>query len=122
MATITTAVSAEGRVRSMGDLLKRIANYFANEYDGDDKTAPKMELSVDELRYIASMNVDRCRAEAELRELKNKRYSRTNADRIRSMSDEELAEWFSTVTDDVLRGSTWSKDEWMKYLQSEEEE
>ena len=38
------------------------------------------------------------------------------------MSDEELAEWFSTVTDDVLRGSTWSKDGWMKYLQSEEEE
>lgn len=105
----------------MSDLLKRIANYFANEYDGDDKTAPKMELSVDELRYIASMNVDRCRAEAELRELKNKRYSRTNADRIRSMSDEELAEWFSTVTDDVLRGSTWSKDGWMKYLQSEVE-
>lgn len=106
----------------MSDLLKRIANYFANEYDGDDKTAPKMKLSVDELRYIASMNVDRCRAEAELRELKNKRYSRTNADRIRSMSDEELAEWFSTVTDDVLRGSTWSKDGWMKYLQSEVEE
>ena len=106
----------------MSDLLKRIANYFANEYDGDDKTAPKMELSVDELRYIASMNVDRCRAEAELRELKNKRYSRTNADRIRSMSDEELAEWFSTVTDDVLRGSTWSKDGWMKYLQLEMEE
>lgn len=46
----------------------------------------------------------------------------TNADRIRSMSDEELAEWFSTVTDDVLRGSTWSKDEWMKYLQAEVEE
>ena len=75
----------------MSDLLKRIENYFANEYNGDDKTAPKMKLSVDELRYIASMNVDRCRAEAELRELKNKRYSRTNADRIRSMSDEELA-------------------------------
>ena len=106
----------------MSDLLKRIANYVANEYNGDDKTAPKMKLSVDELRYIASMNVDRCRAEAELRELKNKRYSRTNADRIRSMSDEELAEWFSTVTDDVLRGSTWSKDGWMKYLQSEVEE
>lgn len=85
------SISAEGRVRSMSDLLKRIANYFANEYDGDDKTAPKMELSVDELRYIASMNVDRCRAEAELRALKNKRYPRTNADRIRSMSDEELA-------------------------------
>lgn len=46
----------------------------------------------------------------------------TQADRIRSFSDEELAEWFSTVTDDVLRGSTWSKDGWMNYLQSEVEE
>ena len=82
----------------MSDLLKRIANYFANEYDGDDKTAPKMELSVDELRYIASMNVDRCRAEAELRELKNKRYSRTNANEIRSMSDERLARFLSRNT------------------------
>lgn len=46
----------------------------------------------------------------------------TQAERIRSMTDEELAEWFSTVTDDVLRGSTWSKDGWMKYLQSEVEQ
>ena len=96
MEKTSNSISAEGRVRIMSDLLKRIANYFANEYDGDDKTAPKMELSVDELRYIASMNVDRCRAEAELRELKNKRYSRTNADRIRSFSDEELAELISS--------------------------
>lgn len=97
MATVTS-ISAEGRVISMSDLLKRIANYFANEYDGDDKTAPKMELSVDELRYIASMHVDRCRAEAELRELKNKRHSRTNADRIRSFSDEELADYIFGVS------------------------
>lgn len=54
----------------MSDLLKRIADYFSNEYQGDDETAPKMELSVDDLRYIASMNVDRCRAETELREAK----------------------------------------------------
>ena len=46
----------------MIDLLKRIADYFSNEYQGDDETAPKMELSVDDLRYIVSMNVDRCRA------------------------------------------------------------
>ena len=91
------SISAEGRVKSMSDLLKRIANYFANEYDGDDKTATKMELSVDELRYIASMHVDKCRAEAELRELKNKRYSRTNANRIRSMGDDELAEFLEKI-------------------------
>ena len=86
----------------MSDLLKRIADYFANEYDGDDKTAPKMELSVDELRYIASMHVDKCRAEAELRELKNKRYPRTNADRIRSMSDEEFAEFWLQHCDNPI--------------------
>lgn len=54
----------------MIDLLKRIADYFSNEYQGDDETAPKMELSADDLRYIVSMNVDRCRAETELREEK----------------------------------------------------
>lgn len=54
----------------MIDLLKRIADYFSNEYQGDDETAPKMELSVDDLRYIVSMNVDRCAAETELREEK----------------------------------------------------
>ena len=117
----------------MSDLLKRIANYFANEYDGDDKTAPKMELSVDELRYIASMNVDRCRAEAELRELKNKRYSRTNADCIRSMSDEELAEFLEKIVsgnrDEIGINCGNSKcEEWKctecisKWLQSEVEE
>ena len=111
----------------MSDLLKRIANYFANEYDGDDKTAPKMELSVDELRYIASMHVDRCRAEAELRELKNKRHSRTNADRIRSMSDEELAEFLCKVKSDYQWAdhefpSEEECGEWEEWLQSEVEE
>ena len=115
----------------MSDLLKRIANYCANEYDGDDKTAPKMELSVHELRYIASMNVDRCRAEAELRELKNKRYSRTNADRIRSFSDEELAEFIEQVSTDSMETISFGTKEYeeiwehketaLQWLQSEVE-
>ena len=54
----------------MSDLLKRIADYFANDYQVDDKTAPTMEITVNDLRYIANMNVERCRAEAELRNLK----------------------------------------------------
>lgn len=33
----------------------------------------------------------------------------TNADWIRSMTDEELAKWFDAVTKDVLGGSTWNK-------------
>lgn len=53
----------------MSDLLKRIADYFTNDYQGDDKTAPTMEITVTDLRYIANMNVQRCRAEAELRNL-----------------------------------------------------
>ena len=112
----------------MSDLLKRIANYFANEYNGDDKTAPKMELSVDELRYIASMNVDRCRAEAELRELKNKRYSRTNADRIRSFSDEELALFLCNIhepdEDTIVIDDKefFAETEILEWLQSEVEE
>lgn len=46
----------------------------------------------------------------------------TNVDRIRSMTDEELAEWFNTVTKDVLGGSTWNKKGWLKWLQAESEE
>lgn len=110
----------------MSDLFKRIADYFINEYNGDDKTAPKMELSVDELRYIASMNVERCRAETELREQKNKRCSCTNADHIRSLSDEELAVFLCKVKADYQ----WAEHEfpneeecgeWKEWLQSEVE-
>ena len=46
----------------------------------------------------------------------------TNADRIRSMTDEELAKWFNTVTKDVLGGSTWNKKGWLKWLKAECEE
>ena len=48
-------------------LLDRIANYF-KEWDGIDKTAPKMELSIHDLRYIADMNVERCRLIRQLNE------------------------------------------------------
>ena len=45
----------------------------------------------------------------------------TNADRIRSMTDEELAKWFDIVTKDVLGGSTWNKNGWLKWLRAESE-
>lgn len=45
----------------------------------------------------------------------------TNADRIRKMSDEELAEFLTTVTSDVICGSSWDYDGWIKELQSEAE-
>ena len=45
----------------------------------------------------------------------------TNADWIRSMTDEELAKWFDAVTKDVLGGSTWNKKGWLKWLRAESE-
>lgn len=48
-------------------LLDRIANYF-KEWDGIDETASKMELSIHDLRYIADMNVERCRLIRQLNE------------------------------------------------------
>lgn len=45
----------------------------------------------------------------------------TNADRIRNMSDEELAEFLTTVTSDIICGSLWDYDGWIKELQSEAE-
>lgn len=46
---------------------------------------------------------------------------KTNADRIRNMPDKELAEFLSTVTSDVICGSSWDYDGWIKELQSEAE-
>lgn len=41
----------------------------------------------------------------------------TQADRIRAMTDEQLADLFNDITDDVLKGSTWNKTEWIGWLQ-----
>lgn len=45
----------------------------------------------------------------------------TNADKIRNMSDEELAEFLTTITSDTICGSSWDYDGWIKELQSEAE-
>lgn len=49
------------------------------------------------------------------------KFTTTNADRIRNMSDEELAEFLTTVTSDTICGSSWNYDWWIKELQSEAE-
>lgn len=53
--------------------------------------------------------------------LRDKKKPQTNAERIRSMTDEELAEFLATVTSDVICGSSWDYDGWIKELQSEAE-
>lgn len=52
------------------------------------------------------------------------KYTRmTNADRIRSMSDEELAEWLTRITDDAQSDAMTRCDyQWADWLQSEVEE
>ena len=66
-------------------LLDRIANYF-KEWDGIDETAPKMELSIHDLRYIADMNVERCRLIRQLNEANLK------TEEIRNNAIDEFAE------------------------------
>ena len=47
----------------------------------------------------------------------------TQADRIRSMSDEELAEWLTSITDDAQSDAESKCDyQWSEWLQSEVEE
>lgn len=74
-------------------LLDRIANYF-KEWDGIDETAPKMELSIHELRYIADMNVERCRLIRQLNEanLKTEKLLMDKTQEIRSKAIDEFAE------------------------------
>lgn len=48
---------------------------------------------------------------------------KTNADRIRAFSDEELAEWLTKITDDAqLDAETKCDYQWAEWLQSEVEE
>lgn len=54
-------------------------------------------------------------------EIASSKFTTTNADRIRNMSDEELAEFLATVTSDAICGSSWDYDGWIKELQSEAE-
>ena len=51
----------------MSELLQRIANYFVYQYKGNDKVAPKMDMSVDDLRNIVVLHEEKCKLEAKLR-------------------------------------------------------
>jgi len=47
----------------------------------------------------------------------------SNADRIRAMSDEELAEWLTKITDDAQRDARTKCDyQWGEFLKSEVKE
>lgn len=43
----------------------------------------------------------------------------TNADRVRSMTDEELAKWLNDRQAKTWYYGTWSKDAWLDWLKQE---
>lgn len=51
----------------MSNVMQRIANYFQNDYEGVDETAPTFAITVEELREIAGINTERCRLLAQER-------------------------------------------------------
>lgn len=80
-------------------LLDRIVKYF-KEWDGIDETAPTMELNINELRYIASMNVERCNLIKKVNNLQNstniKRFIKEN-----SVDEGYLSDWYqASVTNE----------------------
>lgn len=101
----------------MNELLQRIADYFVYQYKGNDEVAPKMDISVDDLRNIAALNIEKCKLDTKLRNLQQ---VKSNADRIRNMPDEELAEFlvgFKNVFGEEYEGQGSCLD----WLQSEAE-
>lgn len=116
-------------------------------YTFDCRTAKMNKARVNSLEIIARMLDDKPYYELKYRQVGKKDYSigyssydlktvlgcideyfeivesdkQTNADRIRNMSDEELAEFLTTVTSDAICGSSWDYDGWIKELQSEAE-
>ena len=85
-----------------------------------DRIRERIEQTATEAHAYAP--ITRVISEAEVKEiLEQEEKPKTNADRIRSMTDWELAKWFDTVTKDVLGGSTWDKKGWLKWLRAESE-
>ena len=56
-------------ISRQNDLLHRIAEYF-KEWDGSEP-APTMEINIDDLRFIAHLNVERCALQSELKAIKS---------------------------------------------------
>lgn len=55
----------------MIDVINKITNYFLDDYEGEDETAPMLEFSVFELREIADIFTDLCHTKKELYECKS---------------------------------------------------
>lgn len=74
------------------NLLSRIADYFSNEYKGDDETAPEFKVSVKELREIVNWHTEKCRLEANTRKTLSNLHNMKEAWEDESFKDRRLAE------------------------------
>lgn len=75
----------------MSNVMQRIANYFQYNYEGIDETAPTFEITVEELREIASINTERCRLLAQ--ERVNYKPSLHKLEKVRSVLQTESNDW-----------------------------
>ena len=50
----------------MKELLQRIAEYFMNDYTGDDNTSPEFKLSPQDLREICNLYSTKCQLQDKL--------------------------------------------------------
>lgn len=66
--TINAQPTSQVLNQSMKKLLDKIAKYFKNDYTGNDSTAPKLEISIQDMRAIAAIHVDWCRLKRKLRD------------------------------------------------------
>lgn len=87
--------------------IKSILNNIERTENCDGETLVDINELADEILTISTYNPN----------------NQTNADCIRSMSDDELAEWLTKITDDAqLDAATKCDYQWKDWLQSEVEE
>ena len=78
----------------MSNITQRIANYFQHNYEGIDETAPKFEITVEELREIAAINTERCRLLAQ--ERVNYKPALQNVEKIKTVLSTENENWIGS--------------------------
>ena len=71
--------------------MQRIAKYFQNDYEWIDETAPKFEVTVEELREIAAINTERCRLLAQ--ERVNYKPALQKIEKVKSVLQTENDDW-----------------------------
>lgn len=73
----------------MKELLQRIAEYFMNDYTGDDKTSPEFKLSPQDLREICNLYSTKCQLQDKLDKMSKRKSVYEMAEEITDLFIEE---------------------------------